>query len=73
MRPPICAVCNVRFSARDGGTVRFANYEPLGKDDQGRSRVGHPKGLEWFCAEHIAAAKALAELTSRDAIAQMRK
>ena len=67
MRPPICAVCHERFSAVDGGTVRFADYQPLPE-----RMVGHPKGLEWFCAAHIEAAKALSGETTAKALATLR-
>ena len=66
MRPPICALCNGRFDPKDGGTVRFADYEPLPE-----GMVGHPKGLEWFCGEHIHDAKARSHLTTKEAIAEM--
>lgn len=67
MMPPHCAVCRKRFPAQEGGLVRFANFEPLPE-----GRVGHPKGLVWFCAEHIDQAKTLTALESSDAIRQMK-
>lgn len=63
MKPPICAVCGERFSVQDGGTIRFANFEPLPE-----GRVGHPKGLVWFCSAHIEAARAQSKLSSSEAI-----
>ena len=69
MRPPICALCNDRFSPSDsekGGMVRFADYELLPE-----GMVGHPKGLEWFCGRHVEDAKALTHLATKEAIAEM--
>ncbi len=68
MRPPICAVCYSRFSPADGGSVRFADYKPLP-----HGMTGHPKGLEWFCGDHIEAARALTSGTRNDAVAAIRK
>ncbi len=68
MRPPICAVCNIRFSATDGGMVRFADFTPLPE-----GRVGHPNGLEWFCEAHIEPARALSGETTKAAVAALRK
>ncbi len=63
MRPPICFICRKEFSLSDGGgTVRFADYEPLPK-----GQVGHPDGLEWFCEEHYNRAVELKEHSSREA------
>ena len=67
MRPPICDVCHDRFDVNEGDTVAFTDYEPLP-----RGMTGHPKGLEWFCGRHIEAARALAHLTSEEAIRQIR-
>ena len=66
MMTPICGVCGLRFPAQEGGTVRFANFEPLPE-----GRVGHPKGLVWFCGEHIAQARTLSDLTSSEARGKM--
>jgi hypothetical protein len=48
--------------------VSFSNYEPLP-----RGVVGHPKGLAWFCPDHIREAQKLASLTQAEALAEMRK
>lgn len=68
MRPPICDLCGKRFDASDGGLVRFADYEPLPN-----GRVGHPKGVLWFCPRHIAAAEKRSEQPSTAAIESMRR
>jgi len=68
MKPPICGVCGTRFPASEGGTVRFANFESLPE-----GMVGHPKGLVWFCAEHIDQARSLSSMTSTDAIGTIKR
>ncbi|MGB1250377.1 MAG: glycosyltransferase [Candidatus Promineifilaceae bacterium] len=73
MKPPICEVCSTYLradsaqSTTQGNLVRFANYEPLPD-----GMVGHPTGLEWFCGNHVEAAKGLTHLSSSAAIAQIR-
>ncbi|MEL6814325.1 MAG: hypothetical protein AAFP03_05865 [Cyanobacteria bacterium J06598_3] len=60
MRPPICYFCNA--SASEGGErVKFADYVPLES-----GMVGHPRGLEWFCAKHLAAAQQLSHLPAAE-------
>lgn len=74
MRPPICACCGLDFrdddlqSETSGGLVRFADYEPLPE-----RMVGHPKGLAWFCSQHITAARALTDYALGTALAKMKK
>lgn len=48
--------------------MRFADYSPL---PQGR--VGHPHGLEWFCAEHDVAAEALSGKRIDEAMFELRR
>ncbi len=75
MRPPICAVCNKRFS-EGGGLIQFK----LSETDKERKKlfdqpgfVGHPPGLEWFCSEHINEAKKLKHLTLPEAMKILRE
>ena len=76
MRPPICAFCGKDFrdSTSKGGLVRFK----LTADEiESNSRkvqsnfVFHPKGLEWFCGDHILAAKKLSHLSLKSALIKM--
>ena len=67
MKPPVCRVCAKRFSMKDEGLVRFANFTPLPE-----LMVGHPRGLEWFCGEHLESAKALENLSSSEALGRLR-
>ena len=69
MEPPICAICD-----RDGrdhpdlefDLVKFADYEPI-------DCPGHPDGLRWFCSNHLEKARNLENLTSQNAIKEIRK
>ncbi len=77
MRPPICAICGARFGGDEGGLVSFA------MDDDARAFaakrhaepgfVGHPPQQEWFCQDHVAAARALSGRTRREALAALRQ
>jgi len=63
MKPPICAYCRKRFKASNRNLVRFADYKPLPE-----RTVGHPKGMLWFCGEHIEKARQFKDLSSKDAL-----
>ena len=67
MRPPVSAVCGRGGDAR-AELVGFANYRALPP-----GLVGHPSGLEWFCARHLRAAQTLTHLDSGAAIELLRK
>ncbi|MDP2345769.1 MAG: hypothetical protein Q8O67_32800 [Deltaproteobacteria bacterium] len=75
MRPPICAICHVRFH-EEGGLVSFALDDAARAFAARRASkpgfVGHPPQKEWFCAAHIEAARALTHLTRGDALTQLR-
>lgn len=76
MRPPICAICKKRFAPSDGGKVYFKETEEQKEynkrfDEPGF--VGHPSHLEWFCEDHIEAAKELKNLSSTEAIKELKK
>lgn len=78
MRPPICEVCDDRFSPRDGALISFrsgwtadspAQAEPaLGPG----SATGHPENQGWFCPEHMEDAEAMADWTLRRALDELR-
>ena len=77
MRPPSCIVCGITLDDLDADdrrplqaafdTVAFADYVPLPA-----GMVGHPQGLAWLCAEHLAAGQARVHLTSGDARREIR-
>ncbi len=69
MRPPICAICN--RDVRDCpdlkfDLVRFADFEAM-------EGPGHPKGLEWFCSDHIKPAQERDHLFESDAIQEIKE
>ena len=74
MRPPICAICDDDFDPSgpdetSGGSITFRegpDHTPLpdGMD-------GHPENVEWFCARHWAAAKALESFTLSEAMERL--
>lgn len=68
MIPPVCALCRRPFAPDiyGGSTVRFADYEPLPA-----LMVGMPRGLHWFCADHLQQALQYGDLPFRDALAKM--
>ena len=74
MKPPICFLCNNNFGSElyhigsGGSLVQFADYKPLGM-----GMVGHPRGLEWFCSEHLPAAQELVALPSDEALKEMER
>lgn len=75
MRPPICAICGTDVGPAEGGLVRFAARP---SDTEWRERmereklVGHPPDTDWFCGEHVAAARASAHLAIDAALEAMR-
>jgi hypothetical protein len=74
MKPPICRLCNGTLDAREsraghtGDWVAFADYEALPE-----RMVGHPRGLEWFCSEHVAAARALSSRSTQEALIELQR
>jgi hypothetical protein len=57
-----------------GGLVQFAltTEEELANEKfKQPGFMGHPKGLEWFCALHIEQARALRHLTQAEALQQL--
>ncbi len=72
MRPAICELCGKpaidEIPPNEGDWIKFANYQLL---DQ--FPLGHPAGMEYFCDEHLAAARPLAHETSEAALAKLRE
>ncbi len=70
MRPPICALCHRDFrrEASTGGLVHFRDEKPLPD-----GMTGHPRGVEWFCSRHLAAAQKLSPLSFAEAMAKLRR
>ncbi len=72
MRPPCCIVCGKIFNPSDNsGLVYFTETEEekeFNKRFTEQSITGHPKGRDWFCAEHYAQAKELMHLDLKSAV-----
>jgi hypothetical protein len=72
MKPGICVLCGKpcvdEIAPNEGSYVKFSDYEEpeiFSLDD--------PTGMEYFCDEHVKAAKALSTFTSKDALAALKK
>jgi hypothetical protein len=70
MKPPICFLCHKHFRSANAGfdLVEFADYTPLPE-----GYLGHPHGLEWFCNEHLAAARSHATESLEAAMLELHK
>jgi hypothetical protein len=72
VKPPFCWLCSRDFRCEwfptggGGELVHFLDYKPLPE-----GCVGHPRGLEWFCRDHAAAAQELAHLDAATALAAL--
>ena len=79
MRPPFRAVCDRRFDpGKDGDHVSFRADRPWPppsddptEDDDRAPFTGQPPHVEWFCAEHLAAARELSHLTRDEAMRRL--
>lgn len=66
MKPAICSICG-KFPAA-GDWVAFQDHDegqPIG--------LSHPAGLEYFCDEHVGAARRLVSLDAASALATLKK
>lgn len=77
MRPPICGICN-KSNRRDEVKCRLVTFALTQEEKAFNQRmidnrmVGHKKGLEWFCQEHVQIAKKYSHLTLREAFKAIR-
>lgn len=71
MKPAVCLLCGKASidepSPNAGDWVRFADFRPL---DAGA--LGHPTGLEYYCDEHVEAARRLDSYTAAQALETLR-
>jgi len=67
VKPAICPVCGTSAIQSKGDHVEFSDYEPLPSD-----YIGHPHGYEWFCADHLEAAKSMSNLPAENVIKALR-
>ena len=72
MKPAVCLLCGKaavdEIGVNRGNWVQFAEYV-----EARTHSLDHPKGLEYFCDEHLASAHALASKSSREALAELRQ
>jgi hypothetical protein len=72
VKPAVCVLCGKAAidtpSPNNGDWVEFADYRA-----QDPVMLGHPIGLEYFCDEHVAAAKHLTSKPSTEVLAQLRE
>ena len=65
MKPPICIICDTRFTPSDEGDVIYfkkTKWDIEWEEEMERKgSVGHPPYAEWFCEKHFKAAKELEE------------
>lgn len=72
MKPAVCLLCG-KAAIEDigpsrGDWVQFAECVEVSADS-----LDHPKGLEYFCDEHLAAAQALISMSSDEALADLQR
>jgi hypothetical protein len=63
MKPAICVICGKKSPSVDGDWVEFSDFS-----QESISGITHPQGLEWFCVEHLEAAKSIANLSANEGI-----
>jgi hypothetical protein len=72
MKPAVCLLCGKtaieEIGASRGDWVQFAEYVETSADS-----LDHPKGLEYFCDEHLASAQPLASKLSQEALADLQR
>ncbi len=79
MKPPICAICNkdFRVNIKSGGKVWFnISDEDKTINDANNEKIGfiaHPRGLAWFCGEHLDITKKYSHLELKEAFIVIRK
>lgn len=71
MKPGICVLCGKacvdEIPSNEGSYVKFSDYqepEIFSLDD--------PVGMEYFCDEHVEAARLLSSLTSKEALTDLK-
>ncbi len=73
MRVSLCCLCYKNFyedEKLEGGAVEFSDYAP---PPNGEVWLDDPPGIEWFCNEHLPAARALAYIPSQEALAELQR
>ncbi|WP_221796538.1 hypothetical protein [Oceanobacter mangrovi] len=69
MKPVICTVCGkAPKSSQDGDWLAFADFKASEVSD-----LSHPGGLEYFCGEHLDAARRLQGMIAIEAIGELQR
>ena len=77
MRPPICGYCN-NSNREEFVRCSLVNFALTQEEKAFNQRmtdtrmVGHKKGLEWFCKDHLEIAKKYSHLTLKEAFKAIR-
>ncbi len=71
MKPATCVVCGKYFrDIPEGLTGDWVNFSDFEKADP--EALSDDLGREFFCDEHVAAARELSHLTSKEAVERLR-
>ncbi|MHA1199806.1 MAG: hypothetical protein ACTSQF_10805 [Candidatus Heimdallarchaeaceae archaeon] len=77
MKPPICIICDKRFTPSEKGDVIYFKKSKSDiewvEEMERTGSVGHPPYAEWFCEKHFKGAKELEDLTCTEAMQILRK
>ena len=68
MKPAVCSICGKTplSTDGDGDWVEFLDY-----DSEAELTYSHPKGLEYFCGEHISQARCLDNMNASEALEKL--
>ncbi len=75
MMPPICCICEEDIPDDEGALVEFAQRPEDHEWDErmeATGMTGHPPYMQWFCARHLSAARAVQHLTVDKAMPSLR-
>ena len=77
MMPPNCCLCNKWLATGDVCELvcfhKTPEQESWYAEAESRLIPDHPPNCEWFCEDHLAAARSLVELYLDQALAKIRK
>ncbi len=75
MKPPICSICGKselgNMHSNKGDWVRFQDYIQNRAESLSHP-LSQPKGLEYFCGEHLSAAMKFTHMSSDEALKQLK-
>lgn len=77
MKPPICAICNIKFDPINSGGLVYFTRRP--SDEEWHQKMeaikgkGHPPESAWFCEKHYPLAHELSHLTIDIALREIKQ